>query len=398
MKKRFRFIILFVVAFFCQQLYGQYIFKLSGIIDPGIKGIKIRLSTNLMDSAYAISRDSVIINKLAFPKNGKFTFLVPSKNRFEFVKLTVTQNGKYLKSWEFFVSDVPATIHILSLKREVVPDIQLKNSPFVKEMNDYDLVIKKPREELSEANLKARQSVRNLTEKDLLVTTKRLASSRLLLSRIKYIVSNPDSYYSLYVFDKDILRSIQGVNLPADSLMSIFNKLGRELKNSRLGNHVYTNIKQRESLSIGHSLPEFSFLTNDAQRYTLSDKKGKKYSLFCFWASYCGPCIRSIPVLKRIDSMYNLKGLQIVSISIDTSVMIWKACLLKYRMPWLQTVDLPQYIGNSQNLQDIFNLNYIPQYFLIDENRTILYQNVQASDNDEFQVLFDMLDRLLSTR
>ncbi|MBP6721980.1 MAG: TlpA family protein disulfide reductase [Bacteroidia bacterium] len=53
-----------------------------------------------------------------------------------------------------------------------------------------------------------------------------------------------------------------------------------------------------------------------------------------FWASWCGPCIESIPHLKQIQRRYSDKKVRFISISWDESEVKWRSALDRFQMPW----------------------------------------------------------------
>lgn len=62
-------------------------------------------------------------------------------------------------------------------------------------------------------------------------------------------------------------------------------------------------------------------------QFTLNDVDGKARSsdefagkavIFNFWATWCAPCRREIPLLNKLQAEYGVKGLQIVGIAVDT--------------------------------------------------------------------------------
>jgi thiol-disulfide isomerase/thioredoxin len=59
----------------------------------------------------------------------------------------------------------------------------------------------------------------------------------------------------------------------------------------------------------------------------LSDVTGKELTLIDFWASWCGPCRRMIPHLKKLNQKYHSKDFQIVSISFDMNSNSWKKAI-----------------------------------------------------------------------
>jgi thiol-disulfide isomerase/thioredoxin len=67
-------------------------------------------------------------------------------------------------------------------------------------------------------------------------------------------------------------------------------------------------------------------LAGPAPNFTLEDITGKPLSLndvkgkvviVDFWATWCGPCLMSIPELVDLQEKYKAKGLVIVGISVD---------------------------------------------------------------------------------
>lgn len=63
--------------------------------------------------------------------------------------------------------------------------------------------------------------------------------------------------------------------------------------------------------------PDFTLESVTGENITLSDLKGKVVILD-FWATYCAPCIQSIPELVRLNERYSDKGLVLLGISMDT--------------------------------------------------------------------------------
>lgn len=53
-----------------------------------------------------------------------------------------------------------------------------------------------------------------------------------------------------------------------------------------------------------------------------------------FWASWCGPCKRAMPVLKDLHATYKDKGVVIIGVSLDESKADMDGYLAKNRMPF----------------------------------------------------------------
>jgi thiol-disulfide isomerase/thioredoxin len=53
-----------------------------------------------------------------------------------------------------------------------------------------------------------------------------------------------------------------------------------------------------------------------------------------FWASWCRPCVESIPYLKQLQEKYAAKNVRFISISWDDSDADWRRALDRFQMPW----------------------------------------------------------------
>jgi len=56
-------------------------------------------------------------------------------------------------------------------------------------------------------------------------------------------------------------------------------------------------------------------LDNHWKGYT--DLKGDKITVIDFWATWCQPCVRSLPLMNEIAEEYKSKGVNFIGISID---------------------------------------------------------------------------------
>ena len=70
--------------------------------------------------------------------------------------------------------------------------------------------------------------------------------------------------------------------------------------------------------AIGHLAPDFELETLDGARFRLSDWGGHPL-VVNFWASWCTPCRREMPVLIRLQEQYREQGLVIVGVNIEES-------------------------------------------------------------------------------
>ena len=62
--------------------------------------------------------------------------------------------------------------------------------------------------------------------------------------------------------------------------------------------------------------PEFSLPDIDGVEHTLDEWDGK-HRLLNFWATWCAPCRREIPLLKAFQDEQGTNGIQIIGIAVD---------------------------------------------------------------------------------
>ena len=77
--------------------------------------------------------------------------------------------------------------------------------------------------------------------------------------------------------------------------------------------HATHGVGTRSSTGSGTT----SQLAEDGVVTKLSDYAGKgNYLLVDFWASWCGPCRREIPVIKEIYEKYKSQGLSVLGVAV----------------------------------------------------------------------------------
>ncbi len=112
---------------------------------------------------------------------------------------------------------------------------------------------------------------------------------------------------------------------------------------------------------------------DDGKELTLEDlAKGKKLLLIDFWASWCGPCRKEIPNVKKQYELYKDKGFEVVSISIDKNEVAWRKAVEQEQLQWPNFLD-------TMGAADAYKVRSIPAMFLLDaENLTVIASGEDA--------------------
>ena len=120
-------------------------------------------------------------------------------------------------------------------------------------------------------------------------------------------------------------------------------------------------------------------LTPEGTELSLSDLVGETdYVLVDFWASWCGPCRRFIPVLKELYASQEDGHFEILSCSVDQDVMAWQVALNEEQMPWPQIRE-----DEDHPCSDKYHVQYIPHTVLIDKEGKIIGVNLEEPQIQE---------------
>lgn len=98
------------------------------------------------------------------------------------------------------------------------------------------------------------------------------------------------------------------------------------------------------------------------------------YTLVDFWASWCGPCRREIPVIKEIQKEYGPKGLDVVGVAVWDQVPETIKAMKELEIDW------PVIMDAKTIPTDIYGILGIPTIILISPDGTILSRGKQGDE------------------
>lgn len=208
-------------------------------------------------------------------------------------------------------------------------------------------------------------------------------SDQIIFKTLAFIKQNSELYFTFRYFR----QFIDGNKLiPSDTLIKIYNTIFPEsFRNSEDG--YLTELKLKAiSLKKDDNAPSFEVIDIHHSHKTLESYRGK-YLLLTFWASWCKPCIKEIPILQAIRKAYSLSQLAILSNSQDTDSSVFLRAVKKYQMNWEHTL-------GSKMLNDKYGVVGIPEVFLITPNGQVLYVRREEKDY-ELNLLVNLLKQRL---
>jgi thiol-disulfide isomerase/thioredoxin len=161
--------------------------------------------------------------------------------------------------------------------------------------------------------------------------------------------------------------------LQGHHIKPFYEKLTPEMKDTYEGKRLKALIATGD----GSMAPEFSQPDTLGKMVKLSDFRGK-YVLLDFWASWCGPCRKESPYLKKDFEKYKDKGFAILSVSADRDKAKWLEAIQKDGVGiWTHVSDLK---GNNNEAAILYCIPGYPSNFLIDPDGKIIAQNLRGED------------------
>ncbi len=183
-------------------------------------------------------------------------------------------------------------------------------------------------------------------------------------------------------FEKEELQAVFGTGmqiaegyldkLNTEGARKIYDKLAQKL--SFAGDIQQVLRPHRNALSwIGKKAPELKGKTLDGKELGLADYKGK-IVLIDFWASWCPPCLASLPELEEVYRNYHHQGFEVIGVSLDHSEEMLAQYLNKNPLPWMNIYD--GYFDGPNARR--YEVEGIPQSFVLDRKGRIVRANKPA--------------------
>jgi thiol-disulfide isomerase/thioredoxin len=138
--------------------------------------------------------------------------------------------------------------------------------------------------------------------------------------------------------------------------------------------------------SVPDILPDFTLANREGKPTKLSSFAGRPL-LINFWATWCAPCRREIPLLNELRAERASQGLEIVGVAVD-----FREDVLKYVNE--TRVDYPLMIGEEDGLAaaDAFGIGLaFPVSIFADKNSRILAVKVGELHRDEAEFILDRM-------
>ncbi|MGH9688738.1 MAG: TlpA family protein disulfide reductase [Candidatus Acidiferrales bacterium] len=136
------------------------------------------------------------------------------------------------------------------------------------------------------------------------------------------------------------------------------------------------------AVMVNKQAPTFSLPSLSGNQVSLADYRGKKV-VVSFWASWCGPCRREMPMLRSFYEQYHQadSNFQFLAVSLDDNRTDPAKYAAEENLPFPVLLDLTQQVGQE------YGADAIPTLYVINEEGKVVYGQVGFNPTIQFRLM-----------
>jgi thiol-disulfide isomerase/thioredoxin len=139
----------------------------------------------------------------------------------------------------------------------------------------------------------------------------------------------------------------------------------------------------------GQAVPECPAVLADQKAPLRLNAYLGKVVLIDFWATWCGPCKKSMPFLNDLHNQYRKDGFEVVAINVDENTEDALSFLKTY------PVDYNLAFNPGGECPGVFNVKAMPSSYLVDRQGKVRMIHLGFRDGDK-TIIREQVETLLS--
>lgn len=138
-----------------------------------------------------------------------------------------------------------------------------------------------------------------------------------------------------------------------------------------------------DKAAVGRPSPMFKGVDVNGKEMTLRNFRGK-YVYIDMWATWCGPCQKELPFLKKLEEKYKGRNIAFVGLSIDQDKAKWADRVKNGALSGTQL-----YIGKGTKFQSDYRISGIPRFILLDPNGKIVNPDMTRPSSEDTEKILN---------
>ena len=191
-------------------------------------------------------------------------------------------------------------------------------------------------------------------------------------------------------------KSIEDLSLYLDTLYEkIYEKL-YAVNNSVFYTEEYQKsekkidniLKRHEQLlkipKAGEPAIDFTYPDQNGKSVSLSDFKGNLIYVDV-WATWCGPCVRQIPALKKLEEEYHHHNIISLGVSVDNDKEAWLKMVKEEQLAGVQL-----WANKGKEIKENYGIYGIPRFMLFDADGNVI--STKAPRPSEYKKIKQLIE------
>lgn len=210
--------------------------------------------------------------------------------------------------------------------------------------------------------------------------------------RMEFIDSHPDAFASILMMNSLILV------MTNEDMQRRFESMSDRLKESAAGQALANRIENNKITAVGKQMVHFQQEDINGNPFNSVSVAGKVL-LLDFWGSWCVPCRKSHPELKKVYEKYKNQGFEVIGISNESvagskskseQTERWKKAIQEDGLEWIQLL----YDPAINDIVKTYDINGYPTKILVDAQGKIVLRLLGTSEKNT-RMFEAKLDELL---
>jgi len=132
--------------------------------------------------------------------------------------------------------------------------------------------------------------------------------------------------------------------------------------------------------SLADPAPDFTLLSSTGENVRLAEQRGQVVMLN-FWASWCGPCRKEMPLLDDMSKRYSAAGFILYGVNVEEDNTDAKKLIKELG------VSFPILYDTESKASSLYNVDAMPTTVVIDKKGEIRYINrgYKAGDENKYR-------------
>ncbi|WP_285164588.1 TlpA family protein disulfide reductase [Shewanella goraebulensis] len=133
---------------------------------------------------------------------------------------------------------------------------------------------------------------------------------------------------------------------------------------------------QANAVTTGQVSPDFTLKNMQGENQKLSEQRGN-IILINFWASWCGPCRKEMPVLQKLQDKYQDLGVAVWGINVEQENQAGKDFLADLDLSFAIFFD------ETNSLSETYDVKAMPTTVMVDRDGVVRYVFLGYQDGYE---------------